>query len=528
MNEVRYALPDDVLILHIPNVYVFTWSREKWGKDRRLWVLNQLLDMMYDSFRFFVDNKTAHQDPYKSRTWDEIGKFCALYRDTSLQQWLSSDYGKVGKIKANDRAYQKRIMVIDLIHGDSFPMILDDMFGKGTYDGYLKRHSSIIKGQESNRKTRKFMEDYMGFDHKGFGNHRHFGCGGEIYSPWSVKEIRKMTASERIDIRAQVKYNRMHGIWGDDIFGEDRRWYEAYERAMKFLGITDKDIHNRWRSDSSYFVPERIVDNEGKTIFDTNLYRRTVRADGSPNRWINFPDEITKLLNYNIDIDSKFYEQFCESKDKFNFRKRFWQRMEIVNRRLRGFWLRECITDNPDLELYGDDNHILNEMIVRIERYQEEERERIRILNAEREERERERREEERRSQMRRIEMMESYKNGGLDGVRQMYWSRECQLPIEIRYNEDINYGGNVLLRLAKQEGVVETSKGIRMTFQECHKYWEIIKEWHDKGTFKKNVQMAGYTVNSFDNDILTAGCHRIAFCEIERCYKEMCAKEAA
>ena len=129
---------------------------------------------------------------------------------------------------------------------------------------------------------------------------------------------------------------------------------------------------------------------------------------------------------------------------------------------------------------------------------------------------------------MRRIEMMEQYQNGGLDAVRKLYWTGECQLPYDIRYNEDINYGGNVLLRLAKQQGIVETSKGIRMTFEECHRYWNIIKEWHDKGTFTKNITMAGYSVQSFENDILTAGCHRIAWCEIERCYKAMCEREAA
>ena len=68
---------------------------------------------------------------------------------------------------------------------------------------------------------------------------------------------------------------------------------------------------------------------------------------------------------------------------------------------------------------------------------------------------------------------MEEYKNGGLDAVRDLYWNKNKQLPYEIRYNKDINFGGNVLLRFAHQEGYIETSKGIRLSFEECHRWFQ-------------------------------------------------------
>ena len=171
---------------------------------------------------------------------------------------------------------------------------------------------------------------------------------------------------------------------------------------------------------------------------------------------------------------------------------------------------------------------MLNEIIIRMGHWAAEEAERRRVEALRRAEEERERRERERQRQLETIKAMEEYKNGGLDAVRDLYWNKDKQLPYEIRYNKDINFGGNVLLRFAHQEGYIETSKGIRLSFEECHRYWNTIKRWHDTGKFEENVTMAGYRVNSFENDILVAGCHEIAYCEMERMYAALCEKEAA
>lgn len=115
-----------------------------------------------------------------------------------------------------------------------------------------------------------------------------------------------------------------------------------------------------------------------------------------------------------------------------------------------------------------------------------------------------------------------------LDGLRNAWREHREYIPQELRSMSELYYGGNVLLRFSNRKGYVETSLGIQITFEECHKYWKIIKDWHDHGTFVEGLRMSGYSVNSFDNDILRAGCHRIAFCEMQRMYDELCKKEAA
>ena len=117
---------------------------------------------------------------------------------------------------------------------------------------------------------------------------------------------------------------------------------------------------------------------------------------------------------------------------------------------------------------------------------------------------------------------------GDLDGLRKLWREHRESIPQELRSISELYYGGNVLLRFSKRSGHVETSLGIQITFEECHRYWKIIKDWHDHGTFCEGLRMSGYRVESFNNDILKAGCHRIAFCEMQRMYDELCELEAA
>lgn len=122
---------------------------------------------------------------------------------------------------------------------------------------------------------------------------------------------------------------------------------------------------------------------------------------------------------------------------------------------------------------------------------------------------------------------LDSYRKN-LDSLRNAWREHRDSIPSELRSFSELYYGGNVLLRFSRRNGYIETSLGIQITFEECHKYWKIIKEWHDKGTFCEGLRMSGYCVNSFDNDILRAGCHKIAFCEMQRMYDELCKKEVA
>lgn len=76
----------------------------------------------------------------------------------------------------------------------------------------------------------------------------------------------------------------------------------------------------------------------------------------------------------------------------------------------------------------------------------------------------------------------------------------------------------NVWLRI--KNGKIETSKGIKVEQTEAERLWGLIKVFHDGGQFKRDLvlDVNGYrwAFNRYGNDILTAGCHRIAYSEME------------
>ncbi len=84
--------------------------------------------------------------------------------------------------------------------------------------------------------------------------------------------------------------------------------------------------------------------------------------------------------------------------------------------------------------------------------------------------------------------------------------------------------GGNVALRI--HNGVVQTSKGISIPFDECARLWSLIQRWHNNNVeFHRDVCHAtenSWVISSFQNDIMTAGCHSIAYSEMARIAKEL------
>ena len=88
-------------------------------------------------------------------------------------------------------------------------------------------------------------------------------------------------------------------------------------------------------------------------------------------------------------------------------------------------------------------------------------------------------------------------------------------------------YGGNVLLRLSFHKTHVETSKHVSIAIPVCKKMWPIVKAWHENPSSFKSMEIdtkggGVYTISSYKDDILTAGCHSIAFTEMERMYNEI------
>lgn len=107
-------------------------------------------------------------------------------------------------------------------------------------------------------------------------------------------------------------------------------------------------------------------------------------------------------------------------------------------------------------------------------------------------------------------EKLEKWKSGELDFLH------ACSLT---SYNKP-----NVWMRI--KGGIIETSKEIKIGIGEARRIWQVVSLLHRGGQFRhglvEDVDGNKWSINRYENDILTAGCHRIAYSEMESIAKQL------
>lgn len=116
----------------------------------------------------------------------------------------------------------------------------------------------------------------------------------------------------------------------------------------------------------------------------------------------------------------------------------------------------------------------------------------------------------------------EEARNKALEEWIQMWKSGEISQLSYYCWSE--NDQPNVWLRI--KNGKIETSKGIKVELTEAERLWRLIKVFHNGGQFQHDLALdvTGYrwAFNRYENDMLTAGCHRIAYSEMESIAKQL------
>lgn len=95
----------------------------------------------------------------------------------------------------------------------------------------------------------------------------------------------------------------------------------------------------------------------------------------------------------------------------------------------------------------------------------------------------------------------------------------QAEALINWRKGEDVRNRFEITA-LRIKEDQIETTKGARIPLEHAVKFWGLIKSWHEKGvSYVKDhhsIHLGNYSVNRFENDVLTVGCHSIPYSEIE------------
>lgn len=123
-----------------------------------------------------------------------------------------------------------------------------------------------------------------------------------------------------------------------------------------------------------------------------------------------------------------------------------------------------------------------------------------------------------------RAEYKRSLLEQGDSGLRQA-WHEGFNVSV---WNQSLSFyfGGNVLLRVVN-DNYVETSKGVKVSKDECKRLWLIINRWHENNTEFEGVEIVNavgnrWMISKFKDDIMTAGCHSIAYCEMKRIAEQL------
>ena len=158
--------------------------------------------------------------------------------------------------------------------------------------------------------------------------------------------------------------------------------------------------------------------------------------------------------------------------------------------------------------------------------YLKEEKARHEAWEAEAEERRRIREEERKRAEAFRAEVQRAKDSGDYESVREYYYKGLVADGTVNGMPSSFYHGGNVLLRVTDK--FVRSSKGISVSIAEAVRMWKIVKRWHeDESTFEAYSEkffttLSNYGISRYQNDILIAGCHAIAYKEMERAAIEL------
>lgn len=511
--------------------YYYSWHgcnllgyRGEFDYDARVRLIDYWVSEIYDALATMVGGKSKNLDKYAERViaeyWAYVEKLCSMYKDTTIPKWL-----KKKRIDMDGTWKRKKTIVKALYNGErNVEAPTDTAFGQGTYKAYWDYCARYRKAADKRAKVEALCARL------GIASPYESYSYGRIDSGLTADEIRKLTAKERLDLHfkalARKEYNA-HESEREKKYNKNMRnaykWIVGSEPKKKsWGGGYEKDVHNNCINKDSGVVYEC----SGEYIY--RFY------------W----------CNTSVSFD---YDGFCNSDDKEQWIADFYAKCKEVALNRRAILTLKRINANTkekvrsyDDDVYLNDDYlrenttdeeyaICAEFIRKQDKHYADEEARRRAEEIARLKREEEERKEREYMEQVKKEQIDECIKEGTEGCRDLWRKHLTSLAESEEYYDEVAfdsdgdffYGGNILLRLNLNKDKVETSKNIRIPVEVCKKMWKIVSKWHENPKCFKPMQIdtkgsGTYTISSYEDDILTAGCHDIAFCEMERMYNEI------
>lgn len=469
--DVLRAIPHDVTVfrLHQSGSYYTDYANVdfcNWrGELDPMTVTKQYISLLYDSI--LAVDEDCSLNPGSLHWWHEIQRWEKCFPGGSVKKYLRTKLSVNPPTRKLQTEYRQ--MLKALLDGATFEEIVDVVNGEGAWQRYLDR----TKGARKTRAKREYAEKIA----------RYIGYYSLRDTNLSVKELLALTPLQRVNIKL---HNVTKPSWNEQAAHKAR----PVNNILKFLGIKGEYHENGW-FDFNH-EPKIIHDpRSGELIYDASH-----RID-----W-NIPQIYFRVSDI---------EKVKENPKKF--REWFLAKARALGRLHLG---------SKYLQRKDDATPEQQEMIAAYLNYKKKHDARFKTRQ-DRYEAERRRQAEEaaERERQRRL-VVESYQHRGIDGYRDLWRERFDTYPDTASFSQsEFFYGGNVLLRYNEQTRMVETSKSIKLNLDQAKKLWRTIEIWHQNPKRFQRIEIktqnSSYTAHSFNNDILVAGCHSIAYSEMRR-----------
>lgn len=490
-------------------------------KGHRMTLLNYFIDVQYRQFEYITIAKNRDADKVSFKYWNYAEELCSLYDDTSIREWI------ITEVAVDDEDKRKQKMAKMLLKGErDVQKITDVLFGEGVYKKYID-YCERFRRADAKKAQMNWLCNRLGIESPYEGNSRHrYGKENKM----TAAQIRKLTAKERNELHFR---SLAWKAWEDYAPIRKAKYAKNKRNAYRWIVGTEPVLENQW-SETNFKRPLRIINKDTGEEYNIDGYLRSIS-------W----------CSNLIDFD---YDQYRKSQDKEQWIQNFYTQCKVVSEVITAYNILERVDahyvagEYSWYKRYVDDEHLVNSTTpeeyakckVFIDRQEKfytdlEVHKRAEAIRRQREEEERQR-EKELQEQLK-AEQIAQCLADGIEGGRNL-WRFHYMSINEAKAKSNIPDfqffdGGNVLMRFGMKKDLVETSMSIKLDIATCKKFWKLINIWHkDPSKFKKckiDTHYSGtYTIVSYENDILTAGCHKIAYSEMEHMYNQILEEEAA
>lgn len=486
LSEMRRAIPCDANVFSVcHDGFVCGFSGmgsfpnyDVLDENEQLYLIKKWILATHNNLVKFKTSKSySDEERFELKWWNQVVKMIELGKATTIAKLAKTSareiYAKWAIRLGMDEAKEVRRMLSALKNGATdVKQLIIATFGEEVYDNYVKR----TKGPRTAAHTRKINKF---ISRVGYSPYSIKWSNDLDYKEW-VDRVKNLTPKNFTYIAPKHPYYTpvagLLQVTSDKI----KKWSKDGELVQKLYELYRKNLQILLSNKESRLKQNRIRDAKTRLERHIGIFGYNFNVHVLHHVYNGKGIDIDFRYHHFTDLTMQEYTDFTKmSPDQ--------QKEFIYNKRE---------------EIYAYLSEQTSE------------------LNARREQAEQARLERELRKakQEEKREYIASEMAKGAEAIRRLYHEGLIDNPGN---GIEVCRGGNALLRV--EGGLVATSKGVIVSFNECKRLWKAISLWHNydkEFTPDETVHGAGHygnwAISRYQNDIMIAGCHAIHYDEMK------------